>query len=474
MKIAVWHRRDLRVQDNRALAQAAEDGDVIVPVFVLEPRFYQKGRYHPTRYQFLLESLLSLRESYRQLGTELVVLQGDPLQEIQKLGVDRVYFNHDTNGKYGMSRDLAAEKLGYVGFDNDGIQRQGRRNDWNIHVKKYFHATQHFVTKLRRHNFDSTVSLTEFFNTVPRQETEPGGEKAAMSQLGYFSKNLANYTKSISSPLLAETGTSRLSAHFSFGTISTRQVYQHIDRLAAKQKRFYQTRLFWNQHFTQKLADNPDLDRISANPIFAQNYDKLYRPSENLKKAWQEGKTGYPLVDASMRALVKTGFLNFRMRAMVASFYTYILQQPWQDGADFMFANLTDADRAINYAQWQMQTGQVGVHPNRIYNPTKQILDHDPECRFIKKYVPELSDVEPALIIQDPESRGQMLFGEFYIQPATSFQENSRWARETYYPLNKQALALVRSDAGLRQKLSLSGVAGKRTNQNKPAESKVV
>jgi deoxyribodipyrimidine photo-lyase len=232
--------------------------------------------------------------------------------------------------------------------------------------------------------------------------------------------------------------------------------------------------LFWNQHFTQKLANNPLLVKESANAVFQSNYAQMYAHDARLIVAWQEGKTGYPLVDASMRALNQTGFLNFRMRAMVASFFAFILRQPWQIGADYMFSQLIDADTAINYSQWQMQTGQVGIHPNRIYNPTKQILEFDPQVLFIRKYVPELRNTELSVIVQDPESDQLSLFDSQYLKPVVSYKTNLQKSRQIYKDLNQKAFALIKSDTRLQTKLALEEVSKARLQRNQIPDTKEV
>ncbi len=480
--IFVWHRRDLRVRDNRALAEAINTGRTVVPIFVFDPHFWESNSYCPDRLIFLLESLQDLAEHYRKLGTELVFWEGKAVRELTKLSKEYgalVYFNRDTNGEYGMNRDDVAENLGFVGWDNDAIQRDGRTKDWSDQARAFFEMEiPELPNTISGHQIRSITTpeavKTKYQVTSEKDSPEQGGSTQAHQRLEEFLAEIQSYTKSISKPLAAETGTSRLSAHFSLGTISVREVYQATQTIEAKQKSFFTTRLFWNQHFTQKLQDNPTLDRIAANPVFEQNYDLIYQPDQEKFQAWCQGKTGYPLVDASMRALVSIGFLNFRMRAMCASFLTYILKQPWQWGADFMFYHLIDADRAINYSQWQMQSGMVGVHPNRIYNPTTNLQKHDPQGEYVCKYVSELHDASLEFIMSDPESRQDTLFRDTYIKPIVSYVSEMRSAREIYKDLNTKAFHRVQTDPELRAHLSLSGAAGRRTRKKQLPDTKEV
>ena len=140
------------------------------------------------------------------------------------------------------------------------------------------------------------------------------------------------------------------------------------------------------------MWNNPMLHKKPLNPYFEQH--SYYQKNAEKIQAWKQGKTGYPLVDASIRALNKTGYINFRMRAMIATFFTHILKQPWWIGADYMHKQLIDAEPAINYYQWQMQSGCIGSHPLRIYNPVKQHKENDTQSKFVKKYLPEIRELE--------------------------------------------------------------------------------
>ncbi len=479
----VWHRRDLRVHDNAALAQASGTTERVVPVFVIDPHFFSGNYCNDARLSFLLKSLEALDRSYRELGTSLVILHGSPLEELVKLQAElqaQVFFNHDTNGSYGMQRDREAEqKHGFIGHSNDAIQRQGRSDDWSQQAQRYFADDEHPTPDtLQPHTLESDITLEHVrsrYQVHPRKDTpERGGEQEGVQRLEEFVKALPQYTKAISSPFRAERFTSRMSTHYSFGTVSLQRAFHRVKQSKHKQKGAYITRLFWNQHFTQKLNDLPTLDSEAANPYFETVYDELYDPDEAVQRAWQRGETGYPMVDAAMRALVQTGFINFRMRAMVASFYTYILRQPWKSGADFMFYHLLDADRAINYSQWQMQSGMVGVHPNRIYNPTKQIVDNDPDCKFIHKYIPELRSVAPHQLKEDPADRQQALFDYTYHKPIVSFAERAAQARELYAKHTKIAFRKVQRDPALKRRLSLSGRAKRREQEDSTPDTKLV
>ncbi|MFT4311398.1 MAG: FAD-binding domain-containing protein [Candidatus Woesearchaeota archaeon] len=497
-KIIVWHRRDLRVRDNKALLEASTQG-YAMPVFVIDLFFFRENNEtNPDRILFMLESLEDLNEQYKELGSSLKILFGntlDKLEEISKKHDAKVYYNFDTNMNFGIERDIKAATLkNFKGFQNDAIIREGNsRNSWHKQCADYFESKILKPIKLEENKIKNEITTKEIikkYNLKKEKISVPkGGTKAAKQRLKEFLENLDLYTKSISKPILSEKYTSRLSAHLSLGCISTREIYREANKINAKQKKFFITRLFWNQHFTQKMQDNPALTTKPVNPVFEENYDKIYEYNEEYINAWKQGKTGYPLVDASMRALVKTGFLNFRMRAMVASFFCYILRQNWKIGADFMHYHLIDADTAINYAQWQMQAGMVGIHPNRIYNPKKQIIDNDKNLEFIKKYVEELKDIPNKYILDSGKLQttqttlNQEINKELeelkqkiskYSAPIVNFEKQVKKAKKIYKKLNEKARKRLYEDKDILRKASLSGVAKKRYDKKEKTITKVV
>jgi deoxyribodipyrimidine photo-lyase len=445
-KNIVWHRRDLRTTDNKALKRAAEHGEAY-PVFVIDPEFFEGERMScDARIQFMFECLEDLNRQYQELGSNLAILFGNSVERLQKLSksIDaEVYYNYDTNMPYGFERDQKAAEKGFKGFQNDAVRRKAEnpRDGWREHTFSYFNSPKIEEPEKMPENLaesDTTISeVKEKYGIEPEKTGVPeGGSRNAWRRLENFMDDIDQYSGSISEPYKAEKKTSQLSPYLSLGAISVREAYQRAGHEESYGVELFQERLIWNQHFTQKLEDNSDLIREAVNPVYRDlNKDKR---DEELIKAWKSGETGYPLVDASMRALNETGDLNFRMRAMVASFFSYILKQWWKTGADYMHKQLIDADAAINYAQWQMQSGLVGVHANRIYDPTKQVEENDSEGKFIRKYVPELRKVpdehlaEPWKMPEKLQKQKDVIVGEDYPEPVVDYSKEADEARRFF------------------------------------------
>ena len=242
-----------------------------------------------------------------------------------------------------------------------------------------------------------------------------GGEQAAWATLDSFLDGRGrDYRRALSSPLTAAEGCSRLSAHLAFGTISMRCVHQATEaRIAATPDprlvyalRGFASRLRWHCHFMQKLEDEPAIEwrNVARSVDGLRPGDGVHASPVNLAhlQAWCEGRTGYPMVDACMRQLRTTGWLNFRMRAMLVSFAAYHLWLHWREPGLFLARQFLDFEPGIHWSQMQMQSGTTGINTLRIYSPAKQALDHDPQGRYIRQWVQEIGTAAyPAPIVDE-------------------------------------------------------------------------
>ena len=474
----VWHRRHLRTRDHPALTYAAREYETILPLFVFDPRFYgDDGLACDARIRFLHESLTDLDDQYRQRGGRLSFAHGDPIEILSRFRAAgwEIVATADPTGRYGWQRDNAAAADCDVTFvDGDGLVRDAAdpREGWSDAVEEWFTDDQYAwdpeAVSLAAVETPVTIDRIESAYDISPTKTDvpPGGTEAARDRLRLFTDAIGSYPGNISAPVDAKTGTSRLSPYLRFGCLSVREVYQHVDANAAgRGKEMFVSRLYWNRHYNQKLEDWPGWMDRAVNPAMEGFHADSHDP--DLVEAWKEGQTGYPMVDASMRCLAATGWLNFRMRAMCASFYCDLLQQPWQIGADWFYYHLIDADPAINYTQFQTQAGIVGVNMLRVYNPRKQVQDNDPDGEFIQEWVPELAAL-PDEHLDQPERTPLHIqddcgvsIGEDYPYPIVEYEAARRSIVDELDAIKPVAeRALADSEVARRASLSRRGRGG--------------
>ncbi len=271
----------------------------------------------------------------------------------------------------------------------------------------------------------------------------------------FLSRRGHNYSGGMSSPNTAPLAASRLSVHLAWGTISLRTVFRAVEaRLETlrsldaratvdgasagrwrKSLRAVQQRLFWHDHFIQRLEDEPEIEFFPINRAFSALETNGFHPdprSEYKRRliAWLDGTTGYPLVDACVRALKRTGYLPFRMRAMIVSFAVHVLRLSWRDILYPMAQWMADYVPGIHLSQLQMQAALTGINTIRVYNPTKQLVDHDPDAVFVRRWVPELRDHSPVEIKTLP---GEQLSP--YPGPIVDYREETRIAKGFLYSI---------------------------------------
>jgi deoxyribodipyrimidine photo-lyase len=464
----LYHRNDLRTKDNKALELTGKN---TAPIFIFEPEKWTHRLASDSRKEFTLESLKDLNRQYMKLGTELKFFEGDPidiLSEMVEQGHE-IYFNQDANHFFQQKEKILRNKFNAVNGDAVINCENGRPENWAEIAKNWFESKQHETPEsISDNELSGNISLNQIrerYDVNPDKEKfGKGGTYEAKQRLTKFLENIDSYSGCISSPSKAESKTSHLSPYIRKGCLSPRQVYQKVKTEAdtdnnERSMEMFKDRIFWQQHFNQKIEDNSTLFKEAINPVYRDlNKD---RKDEEKIQAWKNGRTGFPLIDASMRALKRTGWLNFRMRAMCASFFSYILKQWWKIGADHFYKHLIDADVAINYYQWQMQSGLVGVHANRIYNPTKQVNENDPNGNYIRKYVTELENL-PQEFIDKPwkmperiQEKNSIIIGEDYPEPIVNYDREARKAREFFKANASSAYAAFKDDK-VWKKASLS------------------
>uniref|UniRef100_UPI00404B67C4 FAD-binding domain-containing protein n=1 Tax=Gelidibacter sp. TaxID=2018083 RepID=UPI00404B67C4 len=301
-----------------------------------------------------------------------------------------------------------------------------------------------------------TVSLTTSKSSI----FQKGGTSTGLKYLESFLDNrYKNYMFSISKPLDARKSCSRLSPYLAWGNLSVRQVFKsslalNVSASNKKQLEAFLSRLKWQAHFIQKFEMEHTMETESIN----KGYHKLKKDiSKQYQDAWKTGNTGVPLVDACMRCLNETGYLNFRMRALVVSFFTHNLWQPWQEASKHLSQQFLDFEPGIHFPQLQMQAGETGISTLRIYNPIKNGLEHDPDAQFIKKWVPELKDLdtpfahEPYLMTEMEQRFYNLTLGVDYPYPIVDVQESRKKASSTLWNLQKNSMVKTESDRILKK-----------------------
>ena len=461
MNVLVWFKRDLRVADHPALALAAGMGAVL-PVYIVEPEYWALPDTSARQWAFTEDCLTDLRGALGDLGAPLVVRVGDAVEVLAQLcrahRIGRIISHEETGNLWTFARDRRVQAwarttgIDWVELPQSGVVRRLKgRDGWAG----------------RRDGF-----MAQAIQELPALTAVPGAEPGAIPtarmlrladdrclhrQAGGRARGLATldsfltsrgqpYRAAMSSPLTGERACSRLSPHLALGSLSVREVAQATAARQAERPgggwggslTSFQSRLAWRDHFMQKLESQPDIETRC-----------LHRATEGLRPreadvqrlaAWSAGETGLPFLDACMRYLAATGWLNFRMRSMVMAVASYQLWLDWRATGPILARLFTDYEPGIHWPQVQMQSGTTGINTIRIYNPVKQGLDQDPTGVFTRRWVPELAPV-PDGFLQEPWKwpGAAGLLGRRYPEPLVDAAAAARTARDTVWGLRRNA-----------------------------------
>ena len=459
----VWLKRDLRLADHAPLFEASKDAlknqyDLLF-LYVIEDEYWNLEEHSFRHWEFIKDSLAELQQKLRSIyQQDLMIMRGDIVECFSQLhtqhNINAVHSHEETGIDWTYKRDLRVAKffreigVQWHEHPNGGvIRRLKTRDEWKklqeIRLIKSCIPEPDCLAQPPKINFSNTL-LNTF--TLPRynvNEVQRGGRDAAISTLlSFLGKRSRTYQKSISKPAQARESCSRLSPHLSFGTLSIREVMQSTwstmrdakdngDWVLRRNLAAFQSRLHWHCHFIQKLEDQPQIEFKCMHSAF----EGMREPHHDDTKldAWRNGRTGFPFVDACMRSLIQTGYLNFRMRAMLVSFAAYHLFLDWRKLNPILASLFTDYEPGIHISQLQMQSGVTGINTLRIYNPVKQGLDHDPKGNFIREFVPELNHLSNDDI---------HLPNNIYTEPLVELKTSLSSARE--------AISNVRRSEGFR------------------------
>ncbi len=417
-----WFRRDLRLHDNHGLYRALNEGLSVVPIFIFDRNILNDLPTDDARVTFIHTELSVLNNELLKCDSKLNTYYDTPEQVFTRLlkeyNVESIFCNHDYE-PYAISRDtkikhIANEKgakfnsyKDHVIFEKDEILSNSNTpyTVFTPYKKKWLSRfTEEGIVQ-----YNSIELMDKMIKCIPSDIISLSSMGFSKSNINFPSrsvlqKTIKNYTETRNFPAIAN-GTSRLGVHFRFGTISIREKVLKAKTLNDT----YLSELIWRDFYSQILYHFPHV----VNNAFRAKYDKIeWRNDEKEFEQWCKGQTGYPLVDAGMRELNKTGHMHNRVRMLTASFLTKHLLIDWRKGEAYFASRLLDYDLASNNGGWQWASGSgTDAAPYfRIFNPSSQLTKFDKELKYVKKWVPEYgTDQYPEPIVDHKFARQRCL-----------------------------------------------------------------
>ncbi|MCX7992148.1 MAG: DNA photolyase family protein [Fimbriimonadales bacterium] len=455
----VWFKRDLRVVEHAPLYEASQRGWML-PLYIFEPELWRQPDASNRQWRFVAQCLQELdcelgRLSGRERG--LIVRSGDAVQVLEQIhqahGIAALWAHQEVGNGWTFQRDKAvrrwakARSVPFYEIPQEGIirglkSREGWRDHWEAEMRQPLVPKPESlqIPPLRSENLPVAVSEDDC------PDAQLGGRSRGLALLrSFLSHRMRGYARGLSSPLTAPSACSRLSPYLAYGVLSLREVVQATRRRieqvqddpnaggVLRSLQAFESRLSWRSHFIQRLESLPQIEFEPMHPALANERTEV---DPVLFEAWAQGRTGYPFVDACMRMLHATGWINFRMRAMLTAFACYHLWQPWREVGLHLARLYVDYEPGIHWSQIQMQSGCTGISAFRIYNVVKQSYDQDPTGAFIRRWVPELKRVpgawihEPYRMPLEMQRECGCVIGVAYPTPIVEHEVAARVARQ--------------------------------------------
>lgn len=529
-KVAIWWiKRDFRLNDNEALYQALESNNIVIPIFLFEKLLLNGPDWGHFHTEAIRGAAQSLSKNLQHFNSHLLIFESSPIEALQQINhkltkhgleINSVYSHKETGLNHTFERDKAFQawcknnSIEWHQYTNNGVIRGPiDRNYWEKRFVTYMSQDRLPFHKDKLSNSFPEALKHLLFENLHSADSNPSSsfcaaeymsvsERSANTILKDFLNNRGRkYRGGISSMNIAPDACSRLSSQIAWGALSLRTVLQECDKRlndveadeSPVSKRWrsslgsFRSRLFWHSHFVQKLENQVDMEFYAVNKAYRDSLPYINPDVDNDEHdkrlaAWLNGQTGFPAIDAAMRYYQKYGWLNFRSRAMVTSFACNALRLPWQTVLYALSKLMIDYVPGIHVSQVQMQAGVTGINTIRVYSPQKQLHDHDPECSFVYRMIPELRSLKPVQILSlsSELSAANLTTSNgsksTYAKQIIDFKQESRIMKDALYAVSKSQACRSESKkvfikhGSRRRNFSSRTKAEKRSNKPKSSQ----